>query len=127
MVSFDGEARDRAKQVRFLAVPRQMLDRLADQQFGLLARPFLADERQEGRFAGIGVLARRLARGRLVAAVVDQIVGDLEGEADVARIAAIGGGKRRRPLQKVASARRVANDRERAVRVGCALEAIHVD
>jgi farnesyl diphosphate synthase len=42
------------------------------------------------------------------------------------RHAAIGGGKRLRPLLTVASARLFAIDRERAVRVGCAIEAIHV-
>jgi farnesyl diphosphate synthase len=42
------------------------------------------------------------------------------------RPAAIGGGKRLRPLLTVASARLFAIDRERAVRVGCAIEAIPV-
>jgi farnesyl diphosphate synthase len=42
------------------------------------------------------------------------------------RHAAIGGGKRLRPLLTVAASRLFAIDRERAVRVGCAIEAIHV-
>ncbi|HEY8591513.1 MAG TPA: farnesyl diphosphate synthase [Sphingomicrobium sp.] len=42
------------------------------------------------------------------------------------RHAAIGGGKRLRPLLTVAAARLFAIDPERAVRVGCAIEAIHV-
>ena len=42
------------------------------------------------------------------------------------RHAAIGGGKRLRPLLTVAASRLFALDRDRAVRVGCAIEAIHV-
>ena len=42
------------------------------------------------------------------------------------RHAAIGGGKRLRPLLTIASARLFAIDPERALRVGCAIEAIHV-
>jgi farnesyl diphosphate synthase len=42
------------------------------------------------------------------------------------RHAAIGGGKRLRPLLTVAASRLFAIDRVRALRVGCAVEAIHV-
>jgi farnesyl diphosphate synthase len=42
------------------------------------------------------------------------------------RHAAVGGGKRLRPLLTVAAARLFGIDRERAVRVGAAIEAIHV-
>jgi farnesyl diphosphate synthase len=42
------------------------------------------------------------------------------------RFAAIGGGKRLRPLLTIAAAQLFAIDRERALRVGCAIEAIHV-
>src|SRR5437763_2457891 len=42
------------------------------------------------------------------------------------RHAAIGGGKRLRPLLTVGAARLFAIDRARALRVGCAIEAIHV-
>ena len=42
------------------------------------------------------------------------------------RHAAVGGGKRLRPLLTIAASRLFAIDRERAVRVGCAIEAIHV-
>jgi farnesyl diphosphate synthase len=42
------------------------------------------------------------------------------------RHAAIGGGKRLRPLLTVAASRLFAIDRDRALRVGCAIEAIHV-
>ncbi|MFL6829271.1 MAG: polyprenyl synthetase family protein, partial [Sphingomicrobium sp.] len=42
------------------------------------------------------------------------------------RHAAIGGGKRLRPLLTMASSRLFAIDPNRALRVGCAIEAIHV-
>jgi farnesyl diphosphate synthase len=42
------------------------------------------------------------------------------------RHAAIGGGKRLRPLLTIAASRLFAIDPERALRVGCAIEAIHV-
>src|SRR5215210_8687055 len=42
------------------------------------------------------------------------------------RHAAIGGGKRLRPLLTMAASRLFAIDPERALRVGCAIEAIHV-
>src|SRR3569833_2725965 len=45
---------------------------------------------------------------------------------DAMRHAAIGGGKRLRPLLTEAAARLFAIDRSRALRVGCAIEAIHV-
>jgi farnesyl diphosphate synthase len=45
---------------------------------------------------------------------------------DAMRHAAIGGGKRLRPLLTIAAAQLFAIDRERALRVGCAIEAIHV-
>jgi farnesyl diphosphate synthase len=45
---------------------------------------------------------------------------------DAMRHAAIGGGKRLRPLLTIASSRLFAIDPGRALRVGCAIEAIHV-
>jgi farnesyl diphosphate synthase len=42
------------------------------------------------------------------------------------RHAAVGGGKRLRPLLTIAAARLFAIDRVRALRVGCSIEAIHV-
>ena len=45
---------------------------------------------------------------------------------DAMRHAAIGGGKRLRPLLTVASSRLFAIDPSRALRAGCAIEAIHV-
>src|SRR6476620_12050216 len=45
---------------------------------------------------------------------------------DAMRYASIGGGKRLRPLLTVAASRLFAIDPARALRVGCAIEAIHV-
>ena len=45
---------------------------------------------------------------------------------DAMRHAAIGGGKRLRPLLTIAASKLFAIARERALRVGCAIEAIHV-
>jgi farnesyl diphosphate synthase len=45
---------------------------------------------------------------------------------EAVRHAAIGGGKRLRPLLTIAASRLFAIDPERALRVGCAIEAIHV-
>jgi len=68
-----------------------------------------------------------------VAREVDEFFGRLLASADTdrgdlyaaMRHAAIGGGKRLRPMLMLASARLFAIDRERALRVGCAIEAIH--
>src|SRR5438874_3632071 len=89
MVPLNSEARDRSEQVGFSAVAGQMLDRLVDEEARLLARPILSEQRHESRLARMRVLARALARGRFVAAKVDEIVGDLEREADIARVAAV--------------------------------------
>jgi farnesyl diphosphate synthase len=51
---------------------------------------------------------------------------DRERLYEAMRHAAIGGGKRLRPLLTVAASQLFAIDRERALRVGCAIEAIHV-
>ena len=69
-----------------------------------------------------------------VSAEVDRFFGELlivpkDGRDrlyEAMRHAAIGGGKRLRPLLTVASARLFAIDEQRALRVGCAIEAIHV-
>src|SRR6185295_7779150 len=89
MIPLDGEARDGAQQVRLRPVVRQMLDRLVDEETRLLARTRLAQERDEGRLARARVLAGRLARRTFVAAMVDEVVGDLEREPDIARITAV--------------------------------------
>ena len=68
-----------------------------------------------------------------VAGEVDAFFGRLLSTADsdraplyeAMRHAAIAGGKRLRPLLTLASAQLFAIDRERALRVGCAIEAIH--
>ena len=70
----------------------------------------------------------------LVSADVDRFFGDLltapddgrERLYEAMRHAAIGGGKRLRPLLTVAASRLFAMDRERGLRIGCAIEAIHV-
>ena len=76
---------------RLLAVPVKMLDRLIDQHGRLLARAVGAEQGHKGRLAGIGILVQLLAGRFLVALMVEEVVGDLEGEADVASIAAIAG------------------------------------
>src|SRR5947209_7602687 len=80
-------------------------------------------------------LARELdAEGRRVRADVDGFFAKLlaptgdkrERLFEAMRHAAIGGGKRLRPLLTVAASRLFAIDRNRALRVGCAIEAVHV-
>ena len=80
-------------------------------------------------------LAQELdAEGQGVRADVDAVFTDLlappgdsrEALFEAMRHAAIGGGKRLRPLLTVAASRLFAIDRNRALRVGCAIEAIHV-
>src|SRR6478672_2433124 len=74
------------------------------------------------------------AEAARVSAEVDDFFGRLlpptgdsrERLYEAIRHAAIGGGKRLRPLLTIAASRRFANDRDRALRVGCAIEAIHV-
>ena len=80
-------------------------------------------------------LAQELeAEGQQVRADVDSLFTDLlappgdsrEKLFEAMRHAAVGGGKRLRPLLTVAASRLFAIDRNRALRVGCAIEAIHV-
>ena len=74
------------------------------------------------------------AEAKAVSAEVDRFFAKLlapthdsrEPFYEAMRHAAIGGGKRLRPLLTVAASRLFAIDRERALRVGCAIEAIHV-
>ena len=54
------------------------------------SRAVRPEQRDERRLARLGVLADALARRLLVALMVEEVVGDLEGEADVAGIAAVG-------------------------------------
>src|SRR5437764_12886917 len=90
MVALYRETSDCTKQISFVAMARQMLDRLLDEEAGLLTCPRLAKQRDEGRLAGACIPSGRLTRRRRITAVVDEIVSDLEGETDVARVAAIG-------------------------------------
>src|SRR4051812_18175788 len=80
-------------------------------------------------------LAQELdAEGRRVRADVDSFFARLlappadsrERLFEAMRHAAIGGGKRLRPLLTVAASRLFAIDPKRALRAGCAIEAIHV-
>ena len=80
-------------------------------------------------------LAQELnAEGTRVRADVDRFFGNLlaptgdnrERLYEAMRHAAVGGGKRLRPLLTIGASRLFAIDRSRALRVGCAIEAIHV-
>src|SRR4051812_1949655 len=62
--------------------------RLAHQKRGLFARPFCTQNRHEGGLAGGGVAAHRLAGFLGRALDVEQVVGDLEREAEIVGIAA---------------------------------------
>jgi farnesyl diphosphate synthase len=88
-------------------MPVETIDRLA-QQLDAEARRVRADV--DSFFA------------RLVAPTGD----NRERLFEAMRHAAIGGGKRLRPLLTLAASRLFAIDRNRAIRVGCAIEAIHV-
>src|SRR5258708_26725600 len=90
MVPLYRKARDRTKQIGFVAMAGQMLDRLIDEEPRLLTRPRFAKQRDEGRLAGACIPARRLARRRRVAAGVDEVGGDLISETNVVRIATVG-------------------------------------
>jgi len=94
-----GKARDRTKQIGLGPVARQMLDGLIDKETRLLARPFLAEQRHEGRLSGVRVLAGGLAGSRFVAAVVYEVVGDLKREPDIPGVTAIGTPSFRRQLR----------------------------
>ena len=72
-----------------------MRDRLADQQLGLRARALDPEDRDEGRLAGGGVGADRLAGLGGRALDIEQIVGDLEREPEIVRIAAQRGARLR--------------------------------
>ena len=80
-------------------------------------------------------LAQELnAESARVRADVDDFFGELLGPTgdsreelyEAMRHAAVGGGKRLRPLLTVAASRLFAIDRNCALRVGCAIEAVHV-
>ena len=80
------------------------------------------------RTAGLSEEASRVA-GDVDAFFDDLLQSTADGRNrlyDAMRHATIGGGKRLRPLLTTAAAQLFAVDRERAVRVGCAIEAIHV-
>ena len=61
----------------------EMCNRLIGQHICLFARPLDAQQGDEGRLAGAGILAHRLAHRSRIAFGVKQIVGDLEGQTDI--------------------------------------------
>ena len=91
MVSVYSEAGNRAQQVGFLAMARQMLNSLVDEQGRLLPGALGAEHRHESSFACPGILPRALSCSLFIAAMVDQVVRDLEGEPDVASVTAVRG------------------------------------
>src|SRR5687767_9864910 len=96
MVPLHREASDRSQQIGFRAVALQIVDRLADEQVGLAPGAVAAEQGDERLLALVAVLADLLAGLLLLSLLVEQIVGDLEGEADVAGIAAKPGALLRR-------------------------------
>ncbi len=87
-VPFHDIARDRAQQRRFFAKSAEMRNRLFDEQPCLFARALQPHQRDERRLACCIVLVQRLAGQRFVALDIHDVVGNLEGEPDVARITA---------------------------------------
>src|SRR5690242_215199 len=89
VISLYRKARDGAEEVGLPAMVREMLDRLIDQEARLLPGALLSEQRDERRFPRMGIAARWLSCRNLVAAMVDEVVGDLECEPDIARIASV--------------------------------------
>src|SRR5436305_13561774 len=67
-----------------------MRDGLADERGGLVAGSFEAENRDERGLSGRRVAAHRLAGLGRRALDVEEVVGDLEGEAEIVGIAAQG-------------------------------------
>ena len=77
--------------------------------------------------AELGRGRARFGRGRRLFHAIAGEPGDSRDRLyEAMRHAAIGGGKRLRPLLTIAASRLFAIDPDRALRVGCAIEAIHV-
>ena len=91
-----------AEQLRAGAELRQMTGRLIRQFPRPLARALHAQQRHEGRLAGGLIPADRLAGDVLAALDVQQVVGDLERQAQIPRIV---------PQRPVRVRRRLAEDR----------------
>src|SRR3954462_2453172 len=102
MVPLHGEAGDGAEEVGLLPIAIEILERLGDEQLRLSAGALPAEQGDEGLFAARPVLADLLASLGLLSLLVEEIVGDLEGEADVAGIA---------PQPRAALRRNPADDR----------------
>src|SRR5204863_1178701 len=91
MIALHRKARHGPEQRRLLAESLEMLDRLVQQQIGLAPRALRPKQGDEGLLARGQILADALSGLLLLPFMVDQIVDDLEGEADVAGIAAQAG------------------------------------
>ena len=87
-MAIDHKARRIAQQIGSRLERLEMRDGLVDQKRRLGAGALDAEDRDEGRLAGGGVGADRLAGFRGRALDIEQIVGDLEGEAEIMGIAA---------------------------------------
>jgi hypothetical protein len=86
LVAGDNVARERLQGLRPVAVGGEGGASLLDQRVCPRSGSVEAEKRDEGRLARIGILAERLARRRAVAGDVEDVVRDLEGEADGAGI-----------------------------------------
>ena len=62
--------------------------RLIDQHLSLRTGAIRAEQRDKGLLASGGILAQRLAGRRFIAFVIEQIISDLEGQTNIAGIAA---------------------------------------
>ena len=83
LAAFDHEAGDVAQQVGLFLEQFKMGDRLFGEHQGLGPRPLDAEDGNEGRLAGVGVLADFLAEVALGSQRIQEIVGDLERQAEI--------------------------------------------
>ena len=91
VIALYGKSCERAQQVCFLAMLRQVLDRLIYENARLLLGPVGAEDRNERRLASFGILPCPLARGVWITGMIDEVVGDLESETDISSVTAIWG------------------------------------
>ena len=75
--------------IRFLSMMFQMLDRLSNEDRALLPGAIFAEQGNERRLPGMRVLAQPLACDGFVAGMVEQVIGNLECQSDVAGEAAV--------------------------------------
>ena len=88
-----GEADDLVQQPGFLTEALQMIDRLLDETLGLAARSIRAEQRNQCRLVLHPVLADPLSEERISVFRLQQIVSDLECEAEAMGVAAQPGAK----------------------------------